>query len=122
MKFYDLSGGVCQDPQITPAYQNGRAIGPMRISPEYIFFRSGRKTYVIQSSDLDRIYRRVLLVPARMCCGRGDLAVENIVLEKDGKTIAQITMPGERAGKAALEELMKAAPHAQFGCPSRQEA
>ena len=122
MKFYDLSGGVCSDPQIEPAYQNGRAIGPMRISSDHVFFRSGRKTYVIQASDLDRIYRRVLLVPARMCCGRGELAVENIVLEKDGKTLAQIRMPGERAGKAAFEELKKTAPHAQFGCPSRQEA
>ena len=119
MKFYTIEGDILNDGGAAADYGSARSIGPMKIGSTYAFFKAGLKTFAVAGAELDRVYRRVLLVPARMCCGRGDLAVENIVLEKDGKQIAEIRMPGERAGKAALEEMKKIAPGASFTCPPK---
>jgi len=63
------------------------------------------------------VFRRVLLIPAKMCCGKGDFEVENIVICTAEGEKAQIQLPGERAGKIMLEELTRLAPNAEVGKP-----
>jgi len=55
-----------------------------------------------------------MLVPARLCCGRGELEVENLVICTDAGEAAQIQLPGAKAGKLLLEELKKRLPDAEF--------
>ena len=58
-----------------------------------------------------------MLVPARMCCGRGNLAVENMVFCEGERELVQIQLPGEKAAKAALAELKTKIPGAVFTAP-----
>ena len=121
MKFYTVSGENWPDGILDGEYKNARSIGALRIGSAHVFFKAKLKTYAVAGRDLERVYRRVMLVPARMCCGRGDLAVEYIVLEAGGRPVAQIQMPGERAGRAALEGIKEVAPEAEYRCPPAQE-
>ncbi len=121
MKFFTVAGEGISDVMLENEYMNSRSIGKLKIGDAHLFFRSGFKTYTLAGKDLERVYRRVMLVPARMCCGRGELAVEHIVLETGGSVAAQIQMPGERAAKAALEAIKAIAPDAQYRCPSGKE-
>jgi hypothetical protein len=57
-------------------------------------------------------------VPAKLCCGKGDLEVENLVICGDKGELAQIQLPGTRAAKVLMEELENLIPEAEFGRPS----
>ena len=70
MKFYSLYE-YTDAPDLTEEYSSARRIGSLGIGTEHLFFRLRLKTYFIPYTDIKRCYRRVLLVPARMCCGRG---------------------------------------------------
>ena len=100
-------------------YTQAREIGPVRVGEEHLFFRDRRKVYYIPYTQLERCFRRVLLIPAKMCCGRGDLAVEHLVLCAQGRELAQIRLPGERAGKMLLEEIARLAPGVLIGKPGQ---
>ena len=89
-------------------------IGIVRIGKERLYFRRMRKIYYIPYADIRRCFRRVMLVPAKLCCGRGDLEVENLVICTDRGEAAQIQLPGAKAGKILLEELKKRLPDAEF--------
>ena len=99
-------------------YAAGRAIGNVQLGNEFFFFKEKRKTYYIPYADMTRVFRRVLLIPATMCCGKGDFEVENLVICTAEGEKAQVQLPGERAGKILLEELARLAPHVQVGKPS----
>ena len=117
MKYHQVTQTALSDEALKEAYANAHVIGSLRIGDAALFFRAGMKTYYIPYSDVTRCFRRVQLVPARMCCGRGDLAVENLVICSGETELAQIALPGEKAGKAALEELKKRIPQAVFTAP-----
>lgn len=117
MKFAPLLPGQAAEPK--EEYAAAREIGPVRLGSEHLFFRDKRKIYFIPYGQLERCFRRVLLIPARMCCGRGDLAVEHLVLCAGGQELAQIRLPGERAGKILLEEIAQRAPGVLIGKPAQ---
>lgn len=103
--------------ELASEYKVARVIGKVRLGELRLFFRSGLKTYYIPYHDVRRCFRRVLLIPAKMCCGRGDFEVENLVICGEEGELAQIQLPGERAGKALIEELERRIPEAEFGKP-----
>ena len=115
MRFYEATGTVLDEAALKNNYKNAHEIGVLRIAEECVFFRSGLKTYYIAYPDISRFFRRVQSVPAKLCCGRGTFEIENLVLMSGDKEIAQIQMPGERAGKAAMAELREKLP----GIPDR---
>ena len=120
MKFYPLTKELPAE-VVAAGYKEGREIGKARIGGKCLYFRDKLKVYYIPYEDISRVFRRVLLIPAKMCCGRGDFEVENIVICSGEKELAQIQLPGERAGKIMLEELAKLAPHAEIGKPKDTE-
>ena len=66
-----------------------------------------------------RAFRRVQLIQTKMCCGRGDLQIENLVLCGRGeKELAQVQLPGARAGEIMMEELAARGSHIQIGKPN----
>jgi len=117
MKFYQVTSIEPDVAVLTADHQSGREIGSIRLGKTYLFFKEKRKVYYIPYADIRRVFRRVVLVQARMCCGKGNLEVENLVVCGDSGELAQIQVPGARAGKILLEELSKLAPHAQIGKP-----
>lgn len=120
MKFYPLTKELSAE-VVAAGYKEGREIGKARMGGKCLYFRDKLKVYYIPYEDISRVFRRVLLIPAKMCCGRGDFEVENIVICSGEKELAQIQLPGERAGKIMLEELAKLAPHAEIGKPKETE-
>jgi len=116
MKFYPLTSELPAE-VLAAGYKEGREIGKARLGGKCLYVRDKLKVYYIPYEDITRVFRRVLLIPAKMCCGKGDFEVENIVVCHDEKELVQIQLPGERAGKIMLEELHRLAPHAEIGKP-----
>ena len=116
MKFYPVASELAAE-VVYAGYKEGREIGKTRLGGQCLYFRDKLRVYYIPYSDITRVFRRVLLIPATMCCGKGDFEVENIVICTEKGEVAQIQLPGERAGKIALEELAKRAPNAEVGKP-----
>lgn len=117
MKFYPLATPVEAKEVLAAGYKEGRDIGTVHLGAQFLYFRNKLKVYYIPYADIRRCFRRVMLIPATMCCGKGDFEVENMVICGEAGELAQIQLPGERAGKILLEELTKRAPHAEIGKP-----
>ena len=117
MKFYPVTREL-PDEVVSAGYKGGREIGKARLGDKCLYFREKLKVYYIPYEDMTRVFRRVLLIPATMCCGKGDFEVENIVICTAEGEKAQIQLPGERAGKIILEELARLAPNAEVGKPN----
>ena len=117
MKFYPLLPGM-QAADLTEEYRASREIGSIRIGREHFFFRLRLKVYYIPYGRIRRCYRRVLLVPATVCCGRGELQVENLVLHGEEGELAQIPLPGTRAAKELMRELQPRIPGCIFAAPA----
>ena len=68
------------------------------------------------------MFRRVMEVPAKMCCGKGNFAIENLVLCDNEKELAVIQLPGTKAARLLMEELKEKIPGAVFSAPSAKES
>ena len=117
MKFYPVVSELAIE-VVSADYKVGRSIGKACLGEKCLYFREKLKVYYIPYADMTRVFRRVELIPAQMCCGKGDFEVENIVVWTAEGEKAQIQLPGERAGKIMLEELARLAPHADVGKPN----
>ena len=114
MKFYPVTTAA-EDAALNSDRAASRAIGNVQLGSEYLFFKEKRKTYYIPYADVTRVFRRVMMVQTKMCCGKGNLEVENIVICGESGELAQVQLPGARAGKILLEEISDRAPHVQIG-------
>ncbi len=121
MRFYPMSGSESDRERLSAEYKAGRRIGKISLGETWFFFRSAYRIYYIPYTDIRRYFRRVLLVPARMCCGKGELEVEYFVICGEDGELAQIQLPGSRAGKALMEDMAKRAPDAAVGMPPQSQ-
>ena len=117
MKFYSVTSEHNNAAALQAEYASGRVIGNVHLGAEFLFFKEKRKVYYIPYADMTRCFRRVLLVQTKMCCGKGNLELENLVICGEAGELAQVQLPGARAGKILLEEIPKKAPHVQIGKP-----
>lgn len=117
MKFNPITTTVAEE-ILAAEYKEGREIGNVTLGETCIFFKVRLKVSYIPYTDIRRAFRRVQLVQTKMCCGKGDLQVENLVVCGDNdEELIQIQLPGARAGVIMLEELEKKGPHIQIGKP-----
>ena len=126
MKFYRITGETADKTAVLPEYKEAREFGAVRVGAAMLFFRQGRKTYCMPYSEISRFFRRVMLVPAKMCCANGNLPVESLVLcmkeEASGeKEAAQVTLPGTRAAKMLLDVLKEKMPETPCMAPEKAE-
>ena len=98
-------------------YKAAREIGVVRIGEERLFFRVRLRIYWIPYTDIRRCFRRVMMVPAAVCCGRGELPVENLVVTGERGELAQIQLPGTRAAKELMKALQEKMPDIPFSKP-----
>ena len=117
MKFYPLVTTVVNVDSLDTEYKNAREIGIIKLGESCLFFRKGLKVSYISYKDITRCFRRVMAVPAQLCCGKGNFEIENLVIYAGDAEVAQIQLPGTKAAKALLEELKVKAPDAQFSRP-----
>ena len=118
MKFNPLTTEVENQDELASEYKAAREIGKVRLGELRLFLRAGLKVHYIPYKDVRRCFRRVQLIPAKMCCGRGDFEVENLVVcgENDVE-LMQVQLPGTKAAKILMEELQARIPEAEFGKP-----
>lgn len=120
MKFYPLTEPAQKEEYISSEYRSAREIGVVRLGEGYLYFRKSRKIYYIPYQDIRRCFRRVMAVPMKMCCGKGNFEIENLVICGDEGELAQVQLPGTRAAKILMEELKSRIPDASFTCPDKR--
>lgn len=120
MRFYPLVEAGRQEGSLDGEYRDAREIGKVKMGELHLFFKSGLKTWFIAYHDVHRLFRRVEAVPAKMCCGKGNFEIENLVICGEGdKELAQIQLPGKKAAQILMKELEQRVPEAQFGRPAQ---
>ncbi len=122
MKFQAITTTTADEAQLEEEYRAAREIGPVRVGTTCLFVRKMMKTEYIPYKVITRCFRRVDLVQASLCCGKGDLQLEYLVVCVGDEEIAQVKLPDARAGKALLEELKAKIPHAEFVRPQKAAA
>lgn len=122
MRFYPLAGESAPGTELREDYESAREIGGIRFGTERLYVRQGLKIGHIPYADIRRCYRRVLVVPMRMCCGKGEMEEENLVLEGAGGELAEVRLPGSRAARAVMQELGKKLPETYLCCPPKAAA
>lgn len=115
MKYHPLTDTRASDSILRDEYKAGRVVGKIHLGEHHFFFRSGYKTFYIPYSEIRRYFRRVMRVPAKMCCGRGEFQMEHIVICGDSGELAQIELPGTKAAKNIMDSLKELAPEAISG-------
>ena len=95
-------------------YKTARELGVLRIGEDGVFFRSGFTKYYAPYQALNHVFRRIVAVPAKLCCGNGNFELEYIVLADGDTELAQIQMPGPKASEEALRLLHDKLPDADF--------
>ncbi|MCD8087577.1 MAG: hypothetical protein LUE22_03180 [Oscillospiraceae bacterium] len=120
MKFYPLTGVQDNtDPKaLASEYEAAREIGRLRLGELRLYFKQARKVYYIPYSAVRRCFRRVQLVQAKLCCGKGNLEIENLVICGEEGELAQVQLPGTKAAKVLMAELERLIPEAEFGKPA----
>lgn len=117
MKFCPLCS-PCPEPSALPAeYRAGRKSDVLRLGETHLFFRKQTRIYYVSYREIDRFFRRVLMVPVRVSCCGGEMAVENLVVCSGGRELAVITLRDPRMALSVMEEMKRRAPHAQSGKP-----
>ena len=119
MKFYPLKSMEADTESLETEYKSAREIGKLRLGVDRLYFRSARKVFYISYTDIHRYFRRVMLVPAKLCCGKGDLAVEHLVICDADSELAQIQLPGSHAAKVLMDRMSELAPSAVAGTPPK---
>lgn len=118
MRLYALSTRIADMGILQTEYKNARQIGVLRIGESCLYVKRGFRVYYIPYNDISRCFRRVMLVPAKLCCGKGEIPVENLVIcTKEGE-LAQVQLPGTKAAKALMEALKEKMPEAEFAPPN----
>lgn len=115
MKFESLTSLEADISALQEECKQAREIGKLRLGQRHLYFRSGLKSYYIPYSDIQRYFRRVMRVPAKMCCGKGDFEIENLVICGEKGELAQIQLPGQKAARIVMECLAELAPNAAVG-------
>ena len=118
MRFEPLTSSAKDQSAVREEYDRARKFGKLRLGESWLFFKKGLKAYYIPYGEISRYFRRVMMVPAKLCCGRGDFTIENLVICGEAGELAQIQLPGERAAKAIMECLAQLAPDAAVGRPT----
>ena len=119
MKLYALDGTPSKEKELLTEFQEAREIGALKIGEANLFFRVRLRQYYIPFTDIKRCFRRVYVVPATMCCGKGNLDVENLVIQGEAGELAQIQLPGTKAAKEVIRVLRQKLPEVDFSSPAR---
>ncbi len=121
MKFFDPRTRKARTGAFDEEYKAAREIGAVRIGSEHLFFRAGIRHYCLPYDNVRRCFRRVNSVPAKMCCGKGELQIESLVIADGEGEIAQVTLPGSKAARELMSELKARMPGTDFSAPKRDE-
>jgi len=121
LRFCSLTSSSAEKASLEADYKNGREIGIIRLGEKALFFRKHFKIFYVSYNELTRCFRRVLSVPAKLCCGKGEFVIENLVIYTGETEAAQIQLPGTKAARILIEELKKKSPDTEFAPPEEKQ-
>lgn len=114
MKFCSLTSTAAERDSLAAEFKNGREIGIVKLGETCLFFRRKLRVYYVPYTEVSRAFRRVMSVPAKMCCGKGEFIIEHLVICVGDNEVAQIQLPGTKAAKILMDELKEKMPDAIF--------
>lgn len=117
MKFCPLKTPAAEPAALAAEYRAGRKTDVLRLGERRLFVRKQLKIYYISYEEIDRFFRRVLMVPVRVSCCGGEMAVEHLVICSGGEELAVILLRDPRMAKPLMEALKEKAPHAEASRP-----
>lgn len=116
MKFLSITETESLDEEILKSeFEQAHEIGKIKLGDNILFVKKSFKVYYVSYSNIYRAFRRIKAVPAKICCGKGEIRLEYIVLCSNKDEFCEIDLPDERASTATLEELSKKAPSIKIG-------
>ena len=118
MAYYSLTDTVLDNAYLDADKKGARQIGVIKLGKECFHFRAKLKNYYIPYSELKNCFRRVMNIPAKMCCGNGNFRLVNLVLSDGEKELAVIQLPGERAAVELMKDLKERCPNTDFNVPA----
>ena len=113
MKFCPLKTAAGEPAPLAAEYRTARKTDVFRLGERHLFFRKRMTAYYVSYGEIDRFFRRVLMVPVRVSCCGGEMAVEHIVLCSGGEELAVVLLADPRTASSVMEALKERAPHAE---------
>lgn len=97
-----------QDIREDQEFEQADCYGKVKLGSSLIFWKKGFVWYKVKTEDVERAYRRIEEVNAKMCCGRFNLDTQKLMLVKKDQTVLELLI-GDRLEKeaTALYEAMK---------------
>ena len=117
LKPYVYKKGVT--PALDAEFKGAKAYGNVKPGQSAVFWKSGLHWYAVALAQVQRIFRRVVPVYGKVCCGSRSFIMEKLVLIlKDGTELElYIGDDMERDAVALLNTLQNAHPEILFGKP-----
>ena len=115
MKFYPLQSENADVTGLSSDYKEAHQIGVVRLGNENLFVKKSLKVYYIAYREIERAFRRVKSVNARLGCCNGDIEIDHLVLKNGDTELCEVSLPGAKAGRALLDELHTLAPNVLIG-------
>lgn len=113
MRFCPLKTAEADDAALAAEYRSARKLDVLRLGEGHVFFRKKMTVYYLSYGELDRFFRRVLMVPMHVSCCAGEMAVEHIVLCSGGEELAVLLLADPRMAVPVMEALKERAPQAE---------
>ena len=117
MKFCPLKTAAADPDALATEYRAAQKLDVFRLGERHLFFRKRTRVFYLAYEEADRFFRRVLMVPVRVSCCGGEMAVENLVVCCGGEELAVVLLRDPRMARPLMEEMKRRAPHAEFVKP-----
>lgn len=106
-------------PGLDTEFAAASAFGKVRMGTDYIFWKKGFRWYFLDLKNVQRAFRRVEAVDAKMCCGNVNFDIQKLVfILKDGTELELMigdAMP--REAEKLYQTLQKQKPGLLYGKP-----
>lgn len=115
LKPYVYSKGT--DPALDAQFAAAAPYAKARLGQTHIFWKAGLRWYCIPITQAQRIFRRILPVHGRLCCGGHNFMMEWLVLLLSDGSELEIYLGEDVQPKAEalLERLKTTHPQLQYG-------
>lgn len=119
LKEYQYHKG--SDAMMDAAFASAVSYGKVKLETNIIFWKVALRWFYLPLSRVQRAYRRVEEVNAKMCCGRANFDIQKLMLQLDeGTTLELYIGENERDVAGRLFQALKEAhPELQYGKPQQ---